>query len=129
MSGVAQFVSAYTTGCSWVSFYGASLVNAEEKYKNIYTIHSSGSGCGYSEWGGIYGDAVYETSIADTSVMSGFCAWDGDISSSVDSTWPFFYRGGCGIFEFSGDGGRGSYTSGNSSVTSHITFRAVLITQ
>lgn len=121
MSGGAwEYVAAYVNnGHSNLTTYGSSLVNAEAKYKDVY---SKGSSDSYSNnyavstpANGHYGDAVWETSNSGTSTNS----WYSDYSYFPYTTTPFFRRGGgysggadAGVFYFrnySGDGN--SYVS------------------
>ena len=87
--------------------YGLSLVNAPEKYKNIYRIGSTDSlYANYVANSGIYGDAIYETSSMSTT--GGDNSWFSDSSRFPYSTSPFLERGfysgtyaRTGIFAFS----------------------------
>ena len=115
MSGGAwEYVAAYVNnGHSNLTTYGSSLVNAEAKYKDVY---SKGSSDSYSNnyavstpANGHYGDAVWETSNSGTSTNS----WYSDYSYFPYTNTPFFIRGGdyvnvtvAGVFYFSVSGGR-----------------------
>ena len=121
MSGGAwEYVAAYVdNGNSSLTSYGSSLVNAEAKYKDVY---SKGSSDSYSNnyavstpANGHYGDAVWETSNSGTSTNS----WYSDYSYFPYTTTPFFHRGGsyndatgAGVFYFSRSNG-GSYSYGS----------------
>ena len=109
MSGGAwEYVAAYVNnGHSNLTTYGSSLVNAEAKYKDVY---SKGSSDSYSNnyavstpANGHYGDAVWETSNSGTSTNS----WYSDYSNFPYANGPFFIRGGyyyvvtyAGVFYF-----------------------------
>ena len=126
MSGGAwEYVAAYVNnGHSNLTTYGSSLVNAEAKYKDVY---SKGSSDSYSNnyavstpANGHYGDAVWETSNSGTSTNS----WYSDYSGFPCTSTPFFHRGGgygnattAGVFCFNGSGGISS---------SDVSFRIVV---
>lgn len=87
--------------------YANSIVNAREKYKDVYNDSYSDK---------VYGDGVYETSVG---VGRNEYAWDKDCSLSLNSNYPFFIRGGCyrdavnaGIFSFCYADGDGHYIFG-----------------
>ena len=119
MSGGAwEYVAAYVNnGHSNLTTYGSSLVNADPKYKDVY---SKGSSDSYSNnyavstpANGHYGDAVWETSNSGTSTNS----WYSDYSYFPYTSNPFFNRGGhygdvtyAGVFYFNYDNG-GAYNS------------------
>ena len=111
MSGGAwEYVAAYVNnGHSNLTTYGSSLVNADPKYKDVYSKGSSDSysnnytASNPSTSTGHYGDAVWETSNSGTSTNS----WYSDYSNFPNSSSPFFYRGGncvnetfAGVFYF-----------------------------
>ena len=111
-----EYVAAYVdNGHSNLTTYGSSLVNAEAKYKDVY---SKGSSDSYSNnyavstpANGHYGDAVWETSNSGTSTNS----WYSDYSYFPHTNGPFFSRGGncglgtnAGVFCFGRNGGYGS---------------------
>ena len=120
MSGGAwEYVAAYVNnGHSNLTTYGSSLVNAEAKYKDVY---SKGSSDSYSNnyavstpANGHYGDAVWETSNSGTSTNS----WYSDYSDFPCTNTPFFHRGGgyysdavAGVFYCDDNGGNDSYGS------------------
>ena len=126
MSGGAwEYVAAYVNnGHSNLTTYGSSLVNAEAKYKDVY---SKGSSDSYSNnyavstpANGHYGDAVWETSNSGTSTNS----WYSDCSDFPYTSFPFFLRGGsyyvvttAGVFVF-------SYNTGYDN--SYVSFRVVV---
>ena len=112
MSGGAyEYVAAYVNnGHSNLTTYGSSLVNAEAKYKDVY---SKGSSDSYSNnyavstpANGHYGDAVWETSNSGTSTNS----WYSDYSNFPYIDTPFFRRGG----GYNGDADAGVFGFGNS---------------
>ena len=120
MSGGAwEYVAAYVNnGHSNLTTYGSSLVNAEAKYKDVY---SKGSSDSYSNnyavstpANGHYGDAVWETSNSGTSTNS----WYSDYSNFPYTNTPFFRRGGgyyvgtgAGVFFFDGNHGNNGSSS------------------
>ena len=123
MSGGAwEYVAAYVNnGHSNLTTYGSSLVNADPKYKDVYSKGSSDSysnnytASNPSTSTGHYGDAVWETSNSGTSTNS----WYSDYSYFPCTNTPFFRRGGgygndtgAGVFYFYGNGG--DYNGGNS---------------
>ena len=98
MSGGAwEYVAAYVdNGHSNLTTYGSSLVNAEAKYKDVYSKGSSDSysnnytASNPSTSTGHYGDAVWETSNSGMSTNS----WYSDYSIFPRTNYPFFFRGG-----------------------------------
>ncbi len=119
MSGGAyESVAAYVNnGDSYLNTYGTTLVAANTKYKDVYSVGSSDSkGDNYevsTPNNGKYGEAVYETS--NSSAQSNYDSWYSDRSyfpNSADNSYPFFTRGGdfagayqYGLFYFGGAGG------------------------
>ena len=106
MSGGAyEYVAGYCNASN-ASDYASSLINADTRYKNMYLSYTAPNS------GGLYGDAVYETSSG-----SGASSWYGNDSTFVDSGTPFFERGGhylgfyTGIFAFGRRAGYGSDTN------------------
>ena len=96
MSGGAyEYVAAYVdNGHDNLTTYGSSLVNADAKYKDVYSKESSDS---YSNnyavstpENGHYGDAVWETSNSGTGLNS----WYSDYSHFPNDDSPFFRRSG-----------------------------------
>ena len=82
--------------------YGSSLVNAPSRYKDVYSSYTAPTS------GGLYGDAVWETS----SSSSGSSSWYNDYSYFLASNNPFFRRGGyygtgsgAGLFYFNNNYG------------------------
>ena len=110
--GTWEYVAAYVNnGNGNLTSNGSSLVNGDEKTKNVYTKANSDSyENNYQQNKGVYGDAVYETSTSGSESTS----WYGDYSYFPYSSSPFFIRGGghnggsnAGVFYFSGSGGNG----------------------
>ena len=94
MSGGAwEYVAGYVNnGYSCLTTYGKSLVNANEKYKDVYSTGSSDNdSSNYTANSSKYGDAVYEISGVGNS-SSG--SWYSDYSYFPDTSLPFFGRGG-----------------------------------
>lgn len=134
MSGGAwEYVAGYVNnGNGNLTTYGSTLVNAADKYKDVYKVTSDGQSNNYNNSQpttglgkptkdtGHYGDAVWETS----SSYSGSGSWYSDYSNFPNSSFPFFIRGGycynasaAGVFSFS------NYNGGHDS---SISFRVVL---
>ena len=125
MSGGAhEYVAGYVNnGHGNLTTCGNSLVNGDEKTKNVYSKASTDNETNnYNANSSKYGDAVYETSANGRSYTS----WYGDYSYFPNTGGPFFERGGlrtdgayAGVFYFSVNYG-GSSSSYNS-------FRPVLV--
>ena len=134
MSGGAwEYVAGYVNnGNGNLTTYGSTLVNAADKYKDVYKVTSDGQSNNYNNSQpttglgkptkdtGHYGDAVWETS----SSYSGSGSWYSDYSYFPYSSLPFFLRGGycnatsnAGVFDFG---------SVNGSYDSNYSFRVVL---
>ena len=127
MSGAAEYSAAYiNNGNSNLTTYSSNLINAEAKYKDVYSatatdgISDTQAG-NYALASSKYGDAVWETS----SSGNGSTSWFSDHSTFQFTTDPLFSRGGssglttsAGIFAF------GYYTGEGRSIYS---FRVVLI--
>ena len=114
--GTWEYVAAYVNnGNGNLTSNGSSLVNGDEKTKNVYTKANSDSyENNYQQNKGVYGDAVYETSTSGSESTS----WYGDYSYFPYLSSPFFIRGGgnsggsnAGVFYFSGSGGNGINSS------------------
>jgi len=120
--GVNEYVAAYVdNGNANLTTYGLSLVSAIAQYKDLYTSSGDTSSGNYSANSGKKGDAVYETSTADTGTTS----WYSDYSYMPYSSYSFFIRGGvcsdatgAGVFIFDFNIGYASSTIG---------FRPVLV--
>ncbi len=125
MSGGAyEYTASYIdNGNISLTNYGSSLVNAESKYKDLYTKGiNDDKATNYAAAIGKYGDAVYETSNAGTTTTSG---WYVDLISMPYAGGPFFIRGGAwsdstssGLFAVNWDNGN-AYTNNG--------FRPVLV--
>lgn len=111
--GAIEYISAYVNnGNANLATYGSSIINADAKYKDIYTVTSDSIANNYNNAIDKKGDAVYETS----NNISGSYSWFGDFSSAPSTTGPWFIRGGsysptflAGVFSFvSATGGAGS---------------------
>lgn len=105
--GTEEYVAAYVNnGNSSLQDNGSDLVNAEAKYKDVYSKGSSDtsiSANNYAAASSKYGDAVYETS----SSGSGSTSWYLDYSDFPHYDTPFFNRGSAyyntvnaGVFSF-----------------------------
>ena len=98
MSGGAwEYVAAYVNnGNSSLTTNGEVLINAADRYKNIYNVGNSDESTeNYTvatPINGYYGDAVYETS---SSVNSPFTnSWYNGYSYFPYTAFTFFIRGG-----------------------------------
>ena len=112
MSGGAwEYTAAYVNnGHSNLTSYGSTLVNAAEKYKDVYSKESSDSNERNYQMStpdrGHYGDAIWETSSRTGGNWTD--SWYSDYSYFPCSSGPFFHRGGgngsassAGVFNFS----------------------------
>jgi hypothetical protein len=90
--GVYEYTASYiNNNTPNLSLNGSSLINADAKYKNVYTVGVKDNWSNnYAASANNYGDAVYETS----SEAIGSTSWYGDYSYMPGSTIPFFIRGG-----------------------------------
>ena len=114
MSGGAyEYVAAYVNnGDSNLTNYGQSLINGESKMKNVYSKGNTDDNTNnYKANAGVYGDAIYETSVNSNSSIS---SWHMDYAGFPYTSYPFFQRGGtaisgsptnAGVFYFAADGG------------------------
>ena len=105
MSGGAwEYVAGYVNnGNSTLTSFGRNLVNAADKYKDVYKVTSDSQSNNYNNAAptvgqgaptvntGRYGDAVWETS---SSYNSSSSSWYGDYSDFPSTVSPFFKRGG-----------------------------------
>jgi hypothetical protein len=121
MSGGAwEFTAAYVNnGKTNLTTYGASVVSAAAKYKDIYISSGDTETGNYEANSSKKGDAVYETSIN----VTGSPSWYADCARMPYSTGPFFARSGCymsgtkaGLFAFDGNydisgGGMSTFSS------------------
>ena len=116
MSGGAnECVAAYVNN-QQTDLYGSTLVNAANKYKDVYSIGSSDDrDLNYAVSTPNkkhYGDAVWETSNGGTKLWTN--SWYSDYSSFPSAYSPFFHRGGshkdnsyAGVFNFNSTSGYG----------------------
>ena len=120
--GALEYTAAYVNNSnSSLTTYGSILVNADAKYKDIYTSNGDTQSGNYTANSSIKGDAVYETS----SSYSGITSWYSDYSYMPCSSNPVFARGG----RYSGGASAGLFTFycvGNGSANSNYGFRPVL---
>ena len=125
MSGGAyEYVASYVSnGNNRLTSYGASLVNGSGHLKQVYSKGSSdGPQTNYEANKGRYGDAMYETSTAGSSLTS----WYDDSSYFPNTGLPFFHRGSdCSSGSIAGAFFFNYYTGGSSSGNG---FRPVLAT-
>ena len=122
--GAMEMVSAYVdNGDGNLTNYGLSIINAVNKYKDVYLKGSTDNAQNnYNLTINKKGDAVYETSNSHT----GSTSWFGDYSSMPNTGSPWFMRGGlwnngsnAGAFNF-------HYTFGGTN-SSRGGFRPVLL--
>jgi len=94
MSGnVYEYTAAYINGGNTnLATYGLNLVNADVKYKDIYTITTDTQTNNYTNAANKKGDAIYETSGS----YSGSNSWFKDYSTMPNGASPFFAMGGLG---------------------------------
>ena len=121
--GAAEYIAAYVdNGHSMLTKYGESMINGEEKKKNVYDTGTSDSQYkNYGESKSKYGDALYETS---TTVS----AWYEDLSEFPYISYPFFKRGGSADWEDEKTG-IFAYTIANGDWYEEVSFRPVLIVE
>ncbi len=104
--GALEYVAGYVNnGHSNLQTFGSTLVNAADKYKDVYSIGSSDSESNNYEvsipTNGKYGDAVYETSSSSNSPHMN--SWYSDFSLFPNANYPFFARGGyCSATTYAG---------------------------
>ena len=122
-----EYVAGYVNnGNSNLTKYGASLVSANAKYKDVYSKGSSDTNSSnYTANSSKYGDAIYETSTQGTEVNS----WYDNNSYFPNTNESFFKRGGDSTL----DVGNGMFSfyqcDGSSSIYAYLfaSFRPVLI--
>ena len=120
--GALEYVAAYVNnGNSNLTKYGSTLVNAADKYKDVYSTGNSDSyEINYAMSTpdrGYYGDAVWETS--SNSLSPWKLSWYSDYANFIYSNSVFLRRGGyyrdtseTGVFHFSSNiGNDNSYYS------------------
>ena len=112
MSGGAwEYVAGYVgSGGS----YASSLVNADARYKDIYSSYTSPNS------GGHYGDAVWETSSSSSNSTS----WYNDYSGFPGSNGLFFMRGG--VYDYGSDAGLFYFYSYSGDASRNHSFRVVV---
>lgn len=92
MSGTATYMAAYVNnGHNNLNLYGSNLINADAKYRNVYSVGTSDD----REPNYVFtinhkGDAMYETS----SYGSGTSSWYGDYSIMANQLFTWITRGG-----------------------------------
>jgi hypothetical protein len=119
--GSAEFVAAYINNSNAALDYGSSLVDANDKYKDIYTVTTDDVANNYSNASVKKGDAVYETSASYNSSGS----WNTDYSYMPYTATPWFVRGGA----YNNGAGSGTFnfyfTTGWT--TGHVSFRVAVV--
>lgn len=117
--GTWEYIAAYIdNGARELTTYGSTLIDVEQKYKDVYNIGDDDSKDNNyivtTPENGHYGDAIYEVSSKEDEIN----VWYDDYSNYPHTSWPFFLRGGnsnshikSGIFSSSCNDGSGSYTS------------------
>ena len=95
-------VAAYVNnGHANLQTYGKSVVDGAAKYKEVYEQGASDTQeLNYGKAASKYGDAVYETS---NGYSSSSASWYSDYADFVNTSWPFFDRGG-GSYNTTGSG-------------------------
>ena len=125
MSGGAfEYVAAYVNnGDSCLTIYGGSLINGDPKTKNVYTKASiENNPNNYNQNAGVYGDAIYETSISGSETIT---AWYGDSDCFPAASLPFFIRGGG--YSYGTTAGLFSFLNYDGNSDSSNSFRPVLV--
>jgi hypothetical protein len=90
--GTREYTAAYVQNGN-AATNGNSIVTADSKYKDVYTITTDSQANNYNNAISKKGDAVYETS----SSHLGYIAWYSDYVEMPYSTLPWFARGStCG---------------------------------
>ena len=131
MSGGSwEYSAAYlNNGNSSLTTYGSSLLSADNKYKEVYSVGSTdGRGENYEANSTKKGDAVYETSSTVTEIPYNF-SWYGDHSSMPYSVSPFFVRGGVYNIEIATNitnSGMFAFSRNNGDVHADLGFRPVI---
>ncbi|MGE5455599.1 MAG: immunoglobulin-like domain-containing protein [Ignavibacteriales bacterium] len=126
MSGGAnEYVAAYiNNGNASLTTYGNSIINADSKYKDIYTVGAT------DNWDNNYalavnkkGDAIYETS--SSGGASDVNSWYGTYSRTAYSTSPWFIRGG--LYNINGSAGVFNFSYYNGNGGTYHSFRPILV--
>ena len=120
--GSWEYVAAYVNnGNVNITNNGISLSNADNKYKDLYSVTTDNSSMNYANSSTQKGDAIFETSSSDTNSTS----WYNDYSYMPYLDSPFFARGGA--YYDSTNSGAFSFNYYNGSVNVNISFRPVLL--
>jgi len=123
MSGnTYEYTAAYIGGANVnLTTYGLNLINAEDKYKDVYTITTDTAVNNYNNAADKKGDAIYETS----SSYTGSSSWFKDYSRMPYGSSPFFVMGG---YSSSGtNAGCFSFYLYTGALSTTYSFRPVLI--
>lgn len=121
--GSNEFVPAYIENDNASLFYGESVIEAENKYKNIYNIGSKDNAYdNYNANANSFGHALYETSSTGT----GNNGWYSDASTMINGLVPWLQRGN---YHVGSAAGIFAFTAGNGSPNNKTTFRPAVITQ
>ena len=129
MSGGAyEYIAAYINNENDnLNTYGETLVNADQKYKDIYSVGSSDTNTNNYEVSTPsnkkYGDAIYETSSSGTASK---LSWYSDYSDFPNKIYPFFYRSDKYIYKT--NPGLFFYACMNGSSNKSSSFRLVINT-
>ena len=130
-----EYVADYLdNGHNNLTTYGNNLVNADEKYKDVYIVDPSDKEVNnYNNTAYRKGDAIWETSNSGT---YGNKAWFNNGTNMPDTTNPFMVRGGVymmesylykGIYAFNGSSGKPCVAScHDGGIYVHYGFRPVI---
>jgi type IV pilus assembly protein PilA len=124
LSGSAwERVSAYVNnGNGNLAGQGASIINANGKYKDVYTVGGTDDQANnYALTVNKKGDAVWETS----NNINGSYSWFSDYSYMPNSSYPWFIRGG--LLDVGSGAGAFSFHSTSGGPRSRDGFRPVLL--
>jgi hypothetical protein len=121
--GANEYVAAYlNNGNSVLSTNGLAIVNADPKYKDVYSIGATDTPANnYTAAASKKGEAVYEISSAGDAALK---SWYGDYSWMLYSSSAWFHRGG-----YNGDAGSGgmfAYNCGDGTAAG-ISWRPTLL--
>ena len=117
--GLWELTSAYIGNPTNTNI--TSLVNADSKYKDVYTARTT-SEAQYNSWSTIKGDAIYETSSGYNSDSS--YGWDNDMQNA--SGGIIFQRGGSGSSSWGRQLGIFAFYTGSGGANDNMGFRVVL---
>ena len=131
--GAYEYVAAYVNnGNSNLGTNGDTLVNAAEKYKDVYKVTTDSQLNNYNNAQptqgqgaltkdtGYYGDAVWETSNNSSRLNS----WYGEHSDFPYSSYPFFHRGG--VYSYTSNAGVFNFAYFDGINNSTLSFRVVV---